>query len=216
MAVQLPDGSTIEIASAYAASKTMSAVSNANPAVATLEASHGISAGEYFEITSGWGGLNGRVAKAGTIDTNDVPILGMNTTSTQRFPVGSGTGSVREVSTWQQITQILDLQSTGGDQQFTNYSFLESKDEFQIPSTRSPVSISFRVGDDQSLPHYPILQAADDDGLVRALRLTLPSGARILYNGYVTIGQTPSLSKGEIMSFPVSVSLVALPLRYAS
>jgi hypothetical protein len=42
MSVRLPNGATIAMGSTYGAVKALSAFSNANPGVATLEASHGI------------------------------------------------------------------------------------------------------------------------------------------------------------------------------
>ena len=49
MSVKLPTGTTFAIATAYGASKTMSAVTNANPGVATLEAAHGVVLGDFME-----------------------------------------------------------------------------------------------------------------------------------------------------------------------
>ena len=214
MSVSLPDGSTLAIASTYGTGFTVSAITNANPGVATLSSSHGVATGDFFEITSGWPRLNNRIIKAGTVATNDVPLTGVNTSSTATYPAGAGTGTGREITGWQTITQVLDLTSSGGDQQFVNYSFLDSKDEFQIPSVRSPIQIQFRIADDTSAAHFVVLQAADDDRLQRAIRLTLPSGAIILYNAIVTVGQTPSMSKGQVMSIPVTASLQAIPTRY--
>ena len=50
MAITLAVGTQVAIASAYGASKTMSAISNATAAVATLEASHGVIVGDYVEM----------------------------------------------------------------------------------------------------------------------------------------------------------------------
>jgi thymidine phosphorylase len=55
------------------------------------------------------------------------------------FPAGSGTGTIREVTAWQQITQILETNTQGGDQQFVTYSFLEDDAEHQIPTVKSPI-----------------------------------------------------------------------------
>lgn len=216
MAVRLPNGSLIAIASAYGTVRDMTALTNANPAVATLEASHGVATGEIIEVTSGWSKLNGRIVRAGTVATNDVPLTGINTTDTAKYPPGGGTGSVREISTWQQILQILEITSSGGDQGFTNYSFLEDDTERQIPTQKSPITLNIQIADDDSLAHFPILVAADEDRLPRAVRLTLPSSALIFYNGFVTFNTTPSLNKNEVMALQATLSLTAAPTRYAS
>jgi hypothetical protein len=64
----------------------MTAVSNANPGVATLEASHGVALNDIIEVTSGWPRLNGRIVKAGTVNVNDVPLVGINTSEHVRLP----------------------------------------------------------------------------------------------------------------------------------
>lgn len=216
MAVRLPNGSIFAIASSLAASKTMSAVTNADPAVATLEASHGVAQGEYILITSGWPKLDGRVVRAGSVETNDVQLAGIDTSDTARYPVGAGVGSVREISTWQTITQITDISTQGGDQQFTNYAFLDSDDEFQIPTVRSPQSIQLQIADDPTLAHYAVIKEASDTRTPTPARLTLPNGSVILYNGYWTLNETPTLTRNQIMVLGVTLSLVALPTRYAS
>jgi hypothetical protein len=216
MAVSLPNGATIAIGSAYGATKTLSAFSNANPGVATLEASHGVIVGDVFEITSGWSRANGNVYRASAVATNDVSVEGLNTSSTTRFPAGSGTGSIREVSAWTQITQILETSTSGGEQQFVTYSFLEDDAEHQIPTVKSPITFKFKVGDDASLAHYAVLAAADADRQQRAVRVVLPSGSVIYWSAYITLQKTPSLAKNEVMGLEVTMSLINEVTRYTS
>lgn len=216
MAVRLPNGSIISIASSYSAALDMTALSNADPAVATLENGHGVTSGQELEVTSGWSKINGRIARAGTISTDDVPLLGINTSDTDKFPPSGGGGSVRVIQSWQQILQVLDINTSGGEQQFTNYSFLEDDTERQIPTQRSPQSITINIADDPTLAHYAVLEAADEDRIPRALKLQLPSGSVIYYNAYVTMNKTPTLVKNEVMALQVTLSQVADPTRYVS
>ncbi len=214
LSVRLPNGATIEIAATYGTNKVMNAASNANPCVASLDTGHNVGAGDIIEVTSGWAQLNARIVKAGTPTGDNIPLVGIDTSDTTRFPAGTGTGSVREVLTWQQISQVLDLATAGGEQQFVTYEFLESSDQFQMPTTRSPQSMTFHIADDSSLPHYTILQAADQDRAQRALRVNLPGGSKIYYNAYITLNPTPSMTKGEVMALAVTCSMLALPVRY--
>lgn len=212
--VILPDGTTFDIAATYGAAKNMTAVSNANPGVATLEASHGVAANDIMEVTSGWPRLNGRLVKAGTPSTNDIPLTGINTTSTSDYPAGSGTGTVREVLTWQRLQWIYNVATQGGDQGFVTHSPMESYDDYQLPSSRSPVSLSFDVGDVPGLPHIPLMEAADAARTNIALRANLPNGGIIYYNGILTFAQTPTLSKGNVMVRKATFSLQGLTTRY--
>jgi hypothetical protein len=214
MSVALPNGATIAIAASYGTTKQMTALTNATEGVATLEASHGIIVGDVFELTSGWSRLTDRIVRAKTVSTDDVTLEGVNTSDTTLYPAGTGTGSIREVLTWQQIQQVLDANTAGGEQQFTNYSFLEDAFERQIPTNRSPQSITLQIADDTTLPHYNVLATADDDRKKRAIRIVLPGGSVLYYNAYVSMNRTPSLTKNQVMALTVNLSLLSQPTRY--
>lgn len=216
MAVSLPNGSIFHIANAYGASKTVSAVSNANPAVATLEAAHGVIVGDIIVLQSGWSRLHDRVVRASAVATNDVTLEGINSLAATTYPSGSGIGSAKEVSGWTQISQILELQTSGGEQGFVNYSFLESDAERQIPTVKSPMSCKLKIADDISLAHYAVLDAADLSRVPQVIRITPPNGGVVYWNAYVTLSRTPTLTKNEVMGLEVTISLVSEVTRYAA
>ena len=216
MSVSLPNGAVISIASGYGPVKAMSALTNATEGVATLEASHGVVENDILEITSGWSKLNGRIARADSVATNDVTLEDINTSSTIRFPAGSGIGSVREISGWTQIAQVLETNSSGGDQNFTEYGFLEDDTRRQIPTDKSPEAFTVTIADDPTLAAYPLLSAADEDRVPRAVRIQLPNGSAIYWNAFVTLKKTPSLTKNEVMAVTATMSLTAEVTRYAA
>ncbi len=216
MAISLPNGSVVAIGTTYGAVKTMSAVTNGNPAVATLEASHGIIDGDIMVVTSGWSRLTNRVVKAGTVATNSVPLLGIDSLLTSIYPAAGGAGSIIEVTAWTQLAQILSSTSSGGEQQFLEYQFLEGDSQQRIPTFKSASGLSFSVADDPSLAGYIAASTANDDRLPRAVRITLPSGAAILYYAYISLNKTPSLTVNEIMAVEVTMSLLSQPVRYAT
>lgn len=215
MSVSLPNGAVVSIASAYAAPATIAAISNASPAVASA-VGHGFANGDIVEITSGWSRLNSRIARVAGVTADTFELEGINTTSTNLYPVGGGAGSVRKVSTWQQVTQVLEFKTSGGEQQFVTYSFLEEDVEHQIPTVKSASSFAMTIGDDASLPWYGILSDANDDRIPRAVSVVLPSGSAIYYNGYVTLNKTPTLTKNELMGLQSTVSLTSEPMRYSA
>lgn len=216
MAVRVPNGSLIHLASGYGAVKTMSAITNGSPAVATLEAAHGVVANDILEVTSGWSRLTDKIVRVSAVSTNDVTLEGYSTTSTTIYPAGNGAGTVREITGWTQLTQILQSSSSGGEQQFLEYQFLEADAQKRIPTFKSAAGLTFTVGDDDTLPGYILAAQANDDRLQRAVRITLPSGALLFYNAYVSINKTPSLTVNELMAVEVTLSLLNEPVRYAS
>lgn len=216
MAVTLPNGTTFFIASGYGASKAMSAVSNANPGEATLEASHGVVAGDFLEVTSGWSRLTDKVVRAGTVDVNDVELAGIDTTLTSIYPAGSGIGTVREVTGWTELQQILTSTSSGGEQQFATYRFLSADQDTRIPTSKSPSGLEFSVADDPTLPGFILASAANDDRVPRAVKAVLPNGSIILYNGYISVNKTPSFNADAPMACQVTISFKNEPVRYSA
>lgn len=214
MAVTLPNGALVAIASGYGTVANMTAITNADPAVATLAAGHGIVSGDFIEVTSGWSRLTDKVVEAGTVATNDVPLLGIHTTLTSIYPAGAGVGSVRKITGWTQLSQILQSGSSGGEQQFLEYQFLESDAQKRIPTFKNAAGLTFSIADDPTLAGYILAAAANDDRLPRAVKITLPNGAVIVYNAYISLNKTPSLTVNEIMACEVTLSLLNEPVRY--
>lgn len=213
MAFKLPNGAIMEIASVFSAAVLATAISNANPAVVSAVA-HTLEDGDIIVVTSGWTRLNDRTARVDAALTDSFALEGINTTKTNVYTPGAGVGSVRAVSGWAQIAQITEVATSGGDQQFTTFGFLEDDDDRQLPTTKSPISMTITVADDPLLPYVPICEAADEDKEARVVRLKLPNGSEIYYNAYVSITSTPSLSRNNIMTRTITLSLASRPTRY--
>lgn len=215
MAVSLPNGSTVAIASGYGTATPITDISNANPGVAT-SAAHGFADGDYLEITSGWSKLTDRIVRAAGVASGVFDLEGIDTTSTSLYPVGGGAGSARKVSGWTQLAQITNSTSEGGEQQFLTYQFLESDSEKRIPTTKSAAGITFTVADDPNLPGYVLAKAANDDRSPRAVMVTLSNGQKLLYNAFISLSIIPSLTVNELMTVEVTLSLQGDPVRYAA
>lgn len=212
MAATLPDGTRVFLGTGFSAEKTVSAITNAKPAKATSTA-HGLNDGEYFTLKSGWQDLNERVFRVAAKDVNTFDVQGSDTVDVSRYPVGQGAGSLVAVTGWTQITQVLSFEMSGGDQQFSTFSFLEEDFERELPTVTSARSISIGIADDPTGLGQIALQALEGKKVTRPLRLELPNGSVLVYNGVVSFNSTPSLSKGEVMQVTASFSLAGRPTR---
>ncbi|MFW3166244.1 phage tail protein [Pseudomonas syringae pv. syringae] len=215
MGFRLPNGATLQIASAYGVAIPVTALSNANPAVATA-AAHGLADGDIIAVTSGWTRLNDRGARVSKSLSGTFALENINTTNVQPYPAGSGLGSVRKVTSFIEVPQITEVNTSGGDQQFLTFGFLADDDDRQMPTTKNPISMSFTVADDPDLPYVAIVEAADDDKQTRVLRLNLPGGSSIVYNAYVSITTTPTLGRNNLMTRVMTLSLAGRPTRYSA
>lgn len=213
MAAQLPNGALIYIAGSYGTKADITAITNANPAVATA-ASHGLSKGDYVEITSGWNKLNECVYRVGAVTDSTFELEGVDTTDTSKFPDGTGIGSLRKIASWVQIQQITETSTDGGDAEYTEYEFLEDDFKRRIPTGYSAMSINLTIADDPSLPGYAVLKQAKTTRNLYAIKMQLPNSSELLYNGFVSLNETPTTNKGEIMTVSASLSLNSQPVRY--
>jgi hypothetical protein len=215
MAVSLPNGSTVFIGSAYGSALTVTVATNANPCVMTSTA-HGLSNGDYVVVTSGWSRLNNKLVRVAGVTANTFELEGYDTTSTSIYPATSGIGSVREVTTFTQISQILQSTSDGGEQQFLEYQFLESDAKTKIPTSKTAGGWTLSIGDDPTLAGYVALSTANDDRLPRACRINLASGSKLCYYGYCSLNKTPTLTVDELMACEATVSFLNEVVRYTT
>lgn len=214
MGVQLPNGATISIASSYGNDIDVTTITNASPAVATSD-SHDLKKGDYVELKSGWNRINDRVVRVGEVTADTFTLEGIDTSDTDVYPAGSGNGTVRKISGWIQIQQVTDLSTSGGEMQFATYSFLENDYESQIPTQSSAQSMTLTIGDDPSMPGYEKMKVVSESRNPCAVIFKLPNKSEILYNCYTSFNETPSTTKGEIMTVTATLSLIARPIRYA-
>jgi hypothetical protein len=216
MSITLAVGTAVAIASTYGTSVTMTAITNAAEAVATLAAGHACAVGDYLEVTSGWDLLNSRIVRVKTVVTNDVTFEGIITSSTTQYPTGTGAGSIRRITAWTNLSQLTaDINVSGGDQQYADVTGLADKTQKQIPTRRSPVQTTLGVFDDPSLSWVPIVQAASDSAVATAVRFTYPNGSKSVGNAFWSIGDLPTINDSTLRN-SISLSYVAKSTRYAT
>ena len=213
IAVQLAAAQT------YGTSKNMTAITNAAEAVATLEASHGVAAGDYVELTSGWGRLNGRIVRAKTVATNDVTLDGINTTNTTLYPAGLGTGTVRKITPATgliNMSQVNLINTSGGEMGFEDMTCIDDVQGKEAPTIPGPTRLTLTVFDDPTLAWAAVLQAAADATTPLAFRLRYPNGVMQLFNAYVALQRFPQIEFGKALKTNITLSLIAEQTRYAS
>lgn len=215
MAYRLPNGATIAIEATSGSSLTVTGISNAFPAIAT-SVGHGLSVGDKIRINSGWTKLSGKFIRVGAVTTDTFALEGVDTTSITQYPAGSGAGNVVEVLTMVQIPQIVTVTTDGGEQQYTEFQFLEDSKQRRLPTVTSAAGLTLTVADDPLQPAYPILSAASDARSTKALQITLADSSLLLYTGTISMNKTPTLDVNEIMRYTVTLSLDNDPVRYVA
>jgi hypothetical protein len=215
IAFSIPDGTTIHLGATFGSAISITSISNATTAVVTA-AAHGLSAGDIITVKSGWQRINERVFRVANPLAGTFELEGLDTSDTSAFPIGTSSGSAVKTLTFTQITQVIGISTSGGDQQFATVSPLESDFEIQIPTMYSAQSLSMDIGDDPTLAGYQALKKAADARAIRPLLLQNKNGSKIYYYGYVSLNETPSKNKGQVDTVKSSFSLLSRPTRYAA
>jgi hypothetical protein len=161
--------------------------------------------------------LDLRVVRVDNAATNAFDIEGINTTSTTTYPSGFGAGTAKEVTTWVSLSQVVDSQSNGGEQQFYQWVYLEDGRQRQRPTFKNARSLQLTLDYDAALPWHAALLAADQLNTPHAIRAALPDGSTIYYAMYVGFDGEPTLTVNQNMQVTASFSFAnPRSIRYAA
>ena len=214
MAYFFPEGAKLNFSTTLAAAKTITALTNANPAVATSTA-HGYVTGDEIVLTSGWDDATDTIYKVTTIDANSFSIQGLNTTNTATFPVGTGTGSARKLSAWNEIPQVLTVSTQGGDPRFTTVSPLGRKNDISVPVGYNAMSMQITMGHDPSNSVYTTMLDISRTLALVGFKLVLSSGATGYGYGYMSVAEAPALNKGQTNQVSGALTFLNRFISYA-
>ena len=212
----VPTGTIYAVATVFASAVSVTSISNATEAVVTATA-HGYANGDYVEITTGWGRLNKRAFRVKSVATNTFTLEGANTTNTEFYPSGSSAGSVRKVTTWQQLSKLMNPQTSGGDPKNITYKYLESDVENSKNDGFTAVQESVEIDADEiGSAGYTALQTLTDVQSDTIVKKTLKSGSIILTPCTIALNENVRMQDGQINRCIVSISANNRITRYAS
>lgn len=210
------NGSQYAFSKALDTTLAVSAITNANPAVASVAVAP--SDGSIIIVESGWPLLNQTVARTANSASTTFELEGVDTSDTSLYPSGEGAGSVTSVTAWSALSQIRGVDMSGGDQQFFEFQYVEDSSSRQRskPTFKNAMNYTITLDYDPDLPWYKDLIALDAKRELAVLRQVLPNGAKIVSLGYVGFNKVPTAGINENITVSATFSLVADPVRYAS
>ena len=212
----VPTGTIFSLATVFAAAKTVSAISNAAEASVSCTA-HGFDVGDVVQLYSGWGRLNRRVGRIKSETADAFVLEGINTTNAEFFPAGSGGGTVRKVTTFQQINKILNPSNSGGEAKNITVKFLESDVEENINDGFTAITETFDIDADEfGQASYAALVNLSEVQTDTVLKKTLKSGSTIYTPCRVAFNENVKLADGSIMTNTVSINSNGRLTRYSA
>jgi len=214
-AYKVPEGSSFQFSSTFAATTPLTAVTNADPAVVT-SVGHGYSDDDLVMIQSGWEDINDSVVKVNQTAADTWEMVDINTTSTTLFAAGAGVGTASKISSWQTIPQVLTIGSQGGDPAYTDVEPLSKRQGFKIPVGFNAAAIELTLGHDASNAVYKAMLALSRAGTKVAFRMLLSGGEQSLGYGYLAVSEVPNLTRRQVNTVKCAITFLGRTVSYDS
>lgn len=205
---------SIAVQSALATAITISSISKANPGVVTYTGTDP-SNGDYV-ILDVWGmyQMDETIVRVANVNAgaNTFECEGFDTSSYDTF--SSGTGQVITFGTTLSI--VRGLQGSGGDFQEIDDTTVHDQVRVVIPGVANPISYNLECRWDPSDTGLIALVAASRAKAKRAIKVTFPSGAKMLTYGYIGATGLATGNAQDIVTTPVEIKAGAKATNYSS
>jgi hypothetical protein len=213
MAYYLPEGSKIYMSTGFDAAKTVTAVTNANPAVASSTA-HGYSNNDELLFTSGWEDATDSIWRAAGVAANTVNISGLDSLDTNWFPAAGGAGTLQKVSGWIELTQWLDIQTQGGDARNVTVEPIGRRNAINMPAGFNATQINLTFGHDIAAASQVAMTAAARGLQKRGFKAVIAGGMTGYFYGNISLSEMPQIQRGQVLRVQASVSVLGRFISY--
>jgi hypothetical protein len=178
----------IAMQSALASPKTITAISLANPGVAS-STSHGYSNGDYVLLSAqGMYQVDSKVVRVASVATDTFALEGVDTTLFSAF----SSGTAKKITFGTSITTALTMSTSGGTFAFLDTTTIHVNAKSQVPGLPDAATFTFDNIWDPTDAGQIAMKAATDSQSAAAFRFTFGSGGKIMcFNGYVGFSGIP-------------------------
>lgn len=217
MSFKFPEGTRFYFCSSanFASAKTITALTNANPASAT-SASHGYVDNDEILLTSGWEDATNTIYRADQQDVNTFTVLGLNSTSTTFYPSGSGTGTAQKVGTWVQIPQVMGIDTQGGDPRFTDVQLLASRNTLRIPTGFNATTKVLTLAHDAADANWLTMVDISRTLTPVAFKMVLGGGGTTYAYGYMAVNESPRMNANQVNQVTASFAFLGREISYST
>lgn len=214
MAFSFPEGGSQQYSVTFGSPITISAISNANPAVCTATG-HGLTTGDEILLQSGWEDLNDMVVRVTVIDSNSFSLDEIDTSDTTFYPSGTGAGSAQEISSWVAMPQVMTIASEGGDPRFTDVQLLAKRNAVRIPTGFNASTITLTLAHDPANATWKQMLGISRTLKKCAFRQVM-GGTKTYGYGYLACSDVPTASSGQVNQVTAVMAMLGRPISYAA
>ena len=202
------------ISQTFASAKTLTIVSNANPALAT-SVGHGYSDNDEVLYEGGWERANNGVFKVDQQSADTFLIKGLNSSSITLYTAGGGLGTTKKISSWIEIPQILGVTPEGGDPRYIDVNPVKLLQGFKLNAGFNPASISWEIGFDSALTDWDTL--LDISRNQTAVAYKRVKGTKATYGyGFFSLSEQPQDASGAVVTVRATFSAQGPLISYAT
>ena len=203
----------IAMESARAATKTITAISKANPGVCT-STTHGYTTGDFVVISAtGMFQVNDRCCRVIQLTADTFSLEGVDTTLYDTFSAGTA----EKITFGTSITTATSVSSSGGGFDFIDTTTIHGNAKTQMPGLPAAASYSFDNIWDVSDAGLLAMKTASDSQAKKALKFTFGTGGQIMsFNGYVGCSLLPGGSAQQMVTTQTTITMNGTPNVYSS
>lgn len=193
----------VAVQTALGAPKTITAITKANPAVASSTA-HGMTNGlvGLFKV-NGMRQLDYRVVRVAGVTTDSFQLEGVDSTAFDTFI--SGTFEV--ITFGASASSFKDVTASGGEAAGIDTTTIHDDQQTEIPGNRSPLVYSFGSFWIPSDPALLALNGFDEIKSPCAVQITFATGNKVFMVGYPSAPMNPTGSSGASVDTPITLRL---------
>lgn len=209
------NGAKYAFSTVLAEAVEISAITNGDPPV--VQALVPPTDGDIVLLRSNWTELNDMAAYADNVTSSDFELAGVDTSDIQFYPEDEELpASYQVVSGFTSLSQIRDIQQTGGDTNQFTWGYIDDASPRQRskPTDQNPLVLTFTMDDDPTLPwHQALIDVSKRRQLV-TMRERLPTGDVLLYTGYMSFQPSPTRVRNENATVTATMSINSEIMRY--
>lgn len=213
MSYFVPEGAKFFFSELLGTAKAITALTNANPALATSIA-HGFVDGNEVLLKSGWEDAGDTVWRVDQLSADTFSLLNFDSTDTSFYPAGGGTGTAQLVGVWTAIPQVLSITANGGDPKYTDIQPLSRRNAIRMPVGFNPSSIELSLGHDESLPAMQTMKSISRRLAKVAFKMTLSGGLTAYAYGTLAVSEIPALTSGQPNTVRAAISVDGRMISY--
>lgn len=211
--VEFWSGVGVDIETAKATALVVTAISKANPGVATYTGTDPIEGSYVLIKAAGMEDVDDRVFRVGTVNGagNTFELDGEDTTDYDTFT--SGTAEV--ITFGASMTNAQDIDASGGDPELQDITTIHGKRRKQAPTVLSALSLKFGTLFNPADPAIVEMAKATRRKETRCARLRFSGGTIMVFNCFPAASNAPTgTAQGPVKS-PVSMEVQGSPTIYA-